>query len=56
MIKNRELALIPDSALQLVEPPATAPDPAPRPSTRHAPAASHGSSRHRPRRFRRTTR
>ena len=31
MIKNRELALIPDSALELLEPPATSP--APRPST-----------------------
>lgn len=33
MIKNRELALIPDSALELVDPPTTAPVPGPRPST-----------------------
>ncbi|MDD7940313.1 hypothetical protein PHK61_17955 [Actinomycetospora lutea] len=33
MIKNSELALIPDSALGMLELPATSPAPAPRPST-----------------------
>jgi hypothetical protein len=38
MIKNRELALIPDSALRLLEPPPTAPRP--RPATTGTPDAT----------------
>ncbi|MEJ2865046.1 hypothetical protein [Actinomycetospora flava] len=49
MIKNRELALIPDSALGLVEPPATSPAPRPRASTAR-PAGSPRADRRQPRR------
>lgn len=46
MIKNRELALIPDSALEMLEVPATSPSPAPRPSAR--PAGTPRASGRRP--------
>ena len=48
MIKNRELALIPDSALGLVEPPATSPPPRPRASTGR-PAGTPRAERRQPR-------
>jgi hypothetical protein len=49
MIKNRELALIPDSALELVDPPGTSPVPRPRASARRASGPSHTSGHRRPR-------
>jgi hypothetical protein len=48
MIKNRELALIPDSALELLEPPATSPGP--RPSTARAERPVRSADRRSPRR------
>ncbi|MHC1562155.1 hypothetical protein ACR9E3_24595 [Actinomycetospora sp. C-140] len=50
MIKNRELALIPDSALELLEPPATSPVPGPRSSATHVPRTPRVADRHAPRR------
>ncbi|GLZ46390.1 hypothetical protein Acsp06_25750 [Actinomycetospora sp. NBRC 106375] len=50
MIKNRELALIPDSALELLEPPATSPVPGPRSSVTHALRTPRVADRHAPRR------
>ncbi|MEJ2886400.1 hypothetical protein [Actinomycetospora aeridis] len=45
MIKNRELALIPDSALELVEPPPTSSAPTPRASTARASRAPRATDR-----------
>jgi hypothetical protein len=56
MIKNRELALIPDAALELLDLPATAP--APRTSTSRSASSRASTPRalRRPRLSRRTTR
>jgi hypothetical protein len=54
MIKNRELALIPDSALELLEPPGTSP--APRPSTARPARPMRAADRRTPRRHARTSR
>jgi hypothetical protein len=56
MIKNRELALIPDSALELLDVPATAPEP--RTSTSRSASGRTAVPRtvRRPRLSRRTTR
>lgn len=48
MIKNRELALIPDSALELVEAPPTAPVPGPRSSTNRGTRDASASRGHPP--------
>jgi hypothetical protein len=54
MIKNRELALIPDSALELLDPPATSP--APRPATNRPARPTRAADRRAPRRHARTSR
>jgi hypothetical protein len=56
MITNRELALIPDSALELLEPRGTSSAPTPRPSTTRGTVTTRSADRRAPRRAARAPR